>query len=94
MISKPGNYYALKVEGNSMIEDGICSGDVVIIKHQKTADDNETVVAVTEDGATLKRLRKRGGRPYLEPKNKKLENIYPDELEIRGKFIGLIRRNK
>lgn len=93
MVAKPGNYYALKVKGNSMIEDGICNGDVVIIKHQKTADDNETVVAVTEDGATLKRLRKRDGRPYLEPKNEKLENIYPDELEIRGKFIGLIRKN-
>lgn len=93
MVSKRGNYYALKVEGDSMIEDGIWDEDVVIIKHQQTADDRDTVVAITEDGATLKRFRNRDGKIYLEPRNKKLEIIYPKQLEIRGKFCGLIRNN-
>lgn len=92
MVSKRGNYYALKVEGDSMVEDGIWDEDVVIIKHQQTADDRDVVVAVTEDGATLKRFRIRDGKIYLEPRNKNLENIYPKHLEIKGKFCGLIRK--
>ena len=91
MVSKRGDYYALKVQGNSMIEDGIWDKDIVIIEHQQTANDRDTVVAITEDGATLKRFRNQNGKIYLEPKNKKLEVIYPKKLEIRGKFCGLIR---
>ena len=90
-IGKDGSYYALKVKGNSMIADGIWNGDIVVIKHQKTASDRDTVVAVTENGVTLKKYRENGGKPYLEPMNKKLNNIYPKSLEIRGKFVGLIR---
>jgi len=91
LVSKRGDYYALKVQGDSMIEDGIWNGDIVVIKSQPTAEDKETVVAITEDGATLKRLRKQNGKVYLEPRNKKIGNIYPKKLEIRGKFCGLIR---
>jgi len=91
MIKPPGDYYALKVKGNSMIEDGICSGDTVIIKHQITAEPGDTIVAITEKGATLKIFRKKNGIIFLEPRNKKLKNYYPKEIEIRGKFCGLIR---
>jgi repressor LexA len=93
MIASEASYYALKIQGDSMIEDGILDGDTILVKHQMMADDGDTVVAVTEKGATLKILRKDGGKLYLEPRNKKLKNIYPKELEIRGKFCGLIRRN-
>lgn len=92
LVSEQGNYYALKVKGESMIEEGIWDGDIVIIKHQFTAEPGETVVAITEKGATLKIFRKRSGKIFLEPRNKNLENIYPKELEIRGKFVGLIRK--
>lgn len=91
MISSPGQYYALRVKGDSMIEDGICDNDIVVIKHQLTADPGNTIVAITEKGATLKILRKKNGRIFLEPRNRNLSNIYPKELEIRGKFCGLIR---
>jgi len=94
MINSPGQYYALKVKGDSMVEDGIWDGDTVVIKHQLTAESGETVVAITEKGATLKIFRKKNGKIFLEPKNKKLKNIYPKELEIRGKFCGLIRNNR
>lgn len=91
LVSKRGDYYALKVQGESMIEDGIWDGDIVVIKSQPAAEDKDMVVAITEDGATLKRLRNKNGKIYLESRNKKLENIYPQELEIRGRFVGLIR---
>src|SRR3990167_7853608 len=78
MISRKGDYYALQVKGTSMEDDNILDGDVV--------------VAITEKCATLKVYRERNGKVYLEPRNKALNNIYPKELEIRGKFCGLIRK--
>jgi len=86
-----GNYYALEVKGSSMIEDNILDGDTIIVRHQLTGEDGDRVVAITEDGATLKVFRRRNGKVYLEPRNKNLKPIYPKELEIRGKFCGLIR---
>lgn len=92
LVSKRGDYYALKVKGDSMIEDGILDDDIVVIKSQHTADNGDTVVAITEDGATLKIFRSKNDTIFLEPRNKRLENIYPQSLEIRGKFVGLIRK--
>lgn len=92
MIKPPGNYYALKVKGNSMIEDGICEGDTVVIKHQVIAESGDTVVAITEKGATLKIFRKKNGKIFLEPRNKRLKSFYPTKLEIKGKLCGLIRK--
>lgn len=93
MIMSPGNYYALQVKGDSMIDEGILDGDIVIVKHQKTADNGDIIVAVTEKGVTLKIFKRKNDKIILEPRNKKLKNIYPKELEIRGKFIGLLRKN-
>lgn len=93
MIKTPGQYYALKVKGDSMVGEGIWDGDTVVIKHQGTAENGDTVVAVTEKGATLKKYRKKNGKIFLEPRNKKLKKIHPKELEIRGKFCGLIRNS-
>jgi len=87
-----GNYYALEVKGDSMIEDNIQNGDTILIRHQQTGNNGDRVVAITENGATLKVFRKKGEKIYLEPRNKNLKNIYPKELEIRGKFCGLIRK--
>ncbi len=93
LVSRQGDFYALKVKGDSMIEDGIWNGDIVVIKSQQTADNGDTVVAVTEGGATLKIFRSKNGTIFLEPRNKRLENIYPHSLEIRGIFKGLIRNS-
>jgi len=92
MISRKGDYYALEIKGASMEDDNILDGDVVVVRHQTTAHDGDRIVAVTEKGATLKVYRNRNGKVYLEPRNKSLTNIYPEELEIRGKFCGLIRK--
>jgi len=93
LITNHGDYYALRVKGDSMIEDGIWDKDIVIVKHQAVAQDNEIIVAITEDGATLKRFRNKNGEIYLEPRNKKYQIIKPNKLEIRGVFCGLIRSN-
>lgn len=93
LISRPGDYYALKVKGDSMIDDGILDNDIVVIKSQSTANSGDTVVAVTENGATLKIFRKNNNNIYLEPRNKRLSNIYPSQIEIRGKLVGLLRIN-
>jgi len=90
-IKSNGNYYALQVKGESMIEDNILDGDTIIVRHQQIAEDGDRVVAVTENGAILKVFRKRNGKIYLEPRNKNLKPLYPKELVIRGKFCGLIR---
>jgi len=95
MVSNSGQFYALEVRGDSMADDGIWDKDIIVVKHQFTADENDTVVAVTEDGATLKRLKYNNGKPYLQARNPKYKPIYPKEkLEIRGKFVGLIRRGE
>lgn len=92
MMPRTGMVYALKIQGTSMIDDGIADGDVVIIKQQNTAENGDTVVAITEQGATLKRFYREGnGQVRLEPRSPRLRPFYPEELEIRGKFIGLIR---
>jgi len=91
LITNHGDYYALRVKGDSMIEDGICDQDVVVIKSQPIANNGDTVVAITEEGATLKKYVNQNGKIYLKPRNTRLNNIYPKSLEIRGKFVGLIR---
>lgn len=84
-------HYALKVKGNSMMDMGILDGDTVLVRHQLVAKSGDVVVAITEEGATLKVFRENGASIYLEAKNKDFPNIYPKSLEIRGKFVGLIR---
>ena len=61
--------FALRVRGDSMINAGIFSGDVVVVRPQPTADDGQIVVARLEDEATVKRLRRRNGQIWLMPEN-------------------------
>lgn len=90
-IDKRYPHYALKIKGDSMMDMGILDGDVVLVRHQLTAQNGDVVVAVTEKGATLKVYRKTGSNIVLEPRNRKYPLIIPKQLEIRGKFVGLIR---
>lgn len=92
MINTPGNYYALQVKGDSMIEDNILDGDTIVVRHQQNALNGDRIVAITENGATLKIFKKNKSIVYLEPRNPHYPNIYPKHLEIRGKFVGLIRK--
>ncbi len=93
MIAGKKTSYALQVKGNSMIEDGILDGDYVVIEKSDIADEGDIVVALVDDNlATLKRFIKQNGRVVLMPANREMEPIYPNDLKIQGKVIGLIRR--
>lgn len=90
-----GEHYALMVEGDSMIDDGIHDGDTVIIKRMNNADNGRIVVAlVDENEVTLKRLRKKGDTIALEPANARYETriFGPDRVQVQGCLVGLLRK--
>lgn len=92
-INKPGEYYALKVQGDSMIDDGIFDSDIVIIKKQSVAENGQTVVAIIDDNeATLKKIYREKNKFRLQPANQSMLPIYRKEVEIRGVVVE-IKRN-
>jgi len=94
-IKNVKDYYALKVVGDSMIEDGIFDGDIVIIKRQSVAENGQTVVAIIDENeATLKKIYREKGRFRLQPANQALLPIYRSEVEIRGIVFQVIRNIK
>lgn len=84
--------FMLNIDGDSMINAGINDGDIVIVKKQSDAENHEIVVALIDDSATVKRLVKTEDKIYLLPENSAYQPIYPDNLTILGKVIGLIRK--
>lgn len=86
------NHYALRVVGNSMVEDGIYDGDIVVIKKQPYAEDGQTVVAIIDDNqATLKKIYKEKGRFRLQPANQAVLPFFRRDIEIRGVVVKIIR---
>ncbi len=91
-IGKQGKHYALRVQGSSMIDEGIFDGDIVVIRKQEIAENGQTVVAVIDDNeATLKKLYRENGRFRLQPANPTLFPVYRDEVEVRGVVVKIIR---
>ena len=89
-----GQYYALLVEGDSMINAGILNGDTVIIKRANQANDGDIVVALIDGyDVTLKRFRKRASSIALEPANPAYETriFTTNRIEIQGILAGLMR---
>lgn len=87
-----GEFFALKTYGDSMINVGIEHGDLVIVKKQNFAQDNQIVVAIDEcNQNTLKRLKYNGSRYYLHAENNKYKDIYPNELKIQGVAVKVIK---
>ena len=90
-IKNPSDYYALRVSGNSMIDEGIFDGDLVIIKKQSVAENGQTVVAIIDDNqATLKKIYREKSRFRLEPRNQNMLPFFRKEVEIRGVVIQVI----
>ena len=91
-VGKYGKNYALRIQGNSMIEEGIFDGDIVIIRKQESADNGQTVVAIIDDNeATLKKIYREKNRIRLQPANPTLFPIYRKEVKIRGVVVKIIR---
>ena len=90
-IKTPEGYYALRVVGESMIDEGIFDGDIVIIKKQSVAENGQTVVAIIDDNeATLKKLYREKTRYRLEPRNQAMLPFYRKEVEVRGVVVQVI----
>lgn len=83
--------FMLKVKGESMINVGIYDGDLILVEEQPTASNNEIVVALVDDSATVKRFFKEDGHFRLQPENDYMDPIIVDEVSILGKVIGLFR---
>jgi DNA adenine methylase len=91
-IRQPEKLYALRVMGNSMIDEGIFDGDTVIIRRQNTADNGETVVAIIDDNeATLKKIYREKNRFRLQPANQSMLPFFRKEVEIRGVVVKITR---
>jgi len=89
-----GEHFVLEVQGDSMINAGILDGDQVVIRRSPTANSGEIVVALVGEEATLKRLRKKGASIALEAANPAYETriFGPDQVQVQGRLVGLIRR--
>ena len=93
-IEKNGEYFGLKVQGDSMIEAGINEGDTVIVKKTDTADNGKIVVALIDDHeAMLKRIRRKGKTVALESANRNYETkiFGPDRVKVQGILVSLYR---
>jgi repressor LexA len=84
--------FALKVHGDSMIEAGICEGDLVVVRAQNHAEAGEIIVAQVDGESTVKRLARRNGKLWLQPANRRHEPIAVEgDTKVLGKVIGVIR---
>jgi len=88
-----GNHFALTVSGESMIEDGILDGDLIVIKEQQTAKNGDTVIAVIDNEATVKRFYQMPKQIELHPANSSMKPIIVQDgnFQIKGVLVGLIR---
>ncbi len=94
MVRREGESFVLRVRGDSMIEDHIEDGDLVVVESRREARNGETVVALVHGSeATLKKFHRRGAKVLLEPANRALRPIElrADEVQIRGVVRGLLR---
>lgn len=92
---KPDRVYALRVKGDSMIDEHICDGDIALIENRTEARDGEIVVAllIEENQATLKKLYRRGANVELHPANSQLQplTLPASQVSVQGIFRGLLR---
>ena len=92
-LVKQKNCYILKVKGDSMVESLIADGDYVIVEKRDFARDGDIIVALLEDGtATLKKFFKHKNYIRLQPANKKYKPLMVENVVVRGKVVGIIRK--
>ena len=89
-----GETFALRVQGDSMKNDGILDGDVVVVESRTAVENGATVVALVRGEATLKRFFRAGSRVRLEPANERIDPIVAaaEDVEVRGEVVALLRR--
>ena len=90
---RAGEYFALRVRGESMLRAGILPGDLVVVHRQQECRSGEIVVALFEDEATVKTLRRKDGKTWLMPENPDYEPIDGTFAQILGKVVAVGRRS-
>jgi repressor LexA len=94
MLLRAGTHFVMEVRGDSMIEDGIREGDLVVVQQQAIPNNGDTVVAVVRGEATIKRFYRRGDMVELRPANAQMTALQADaqDVEVKGVVAGLIRK--
>lgn len=92
-MANKGEYFMLKIKGESMIEAGMLDGDLILVKKTNYANHGDIVVALIEDSATVKRLYNKNSQVMLLPENSTMEPIIPQDMTILGKVVSLFREN-
>ncbi len=87
-----GTLFALRVQGDSMIDAAICDGDIVVVRQEQTAENGDIVAAMIDGAATVKVFRARAGHVELLPRNPAYEVIPADDAVILGKVVFVMRR--
>ena len=87
-----GEFFALRVIGDSMVEAAICDGDVVVIRQQANAENGEIVAAMIDGEATVKELKKEANTVWLLPRNSAYQPIPGNEATILGRVVTVLRR--
>jgi repressor LexA len=86
-----GDVFALRVQGDSMVNAGIMDGDMVVVQQQQTAQNGEIVVAMLDGEATVKRFFRQGDSIELRPENDRLQPIVTNEVTLLGRVCGVLR---
>jgi repressor LexA len=94
LINGSENIYALRVSGSSMIDDGIRDGDIILVKRVMNAEQGQTVIALVNGEATVKKFYRRQEKIELRPANPRMKPIFlrEEEIIIQGVVVGLIRQ--
>ncbi len=90
-MARAEELFALRVQGDSMVNAGILDGDVIIVRKTDAAENGEIVVALLDEEATVKRFFRDGTRFRLQPENDAYAPIYTDQVRILGKVVALHR---
>ncbi len=88
---RPEDYFALRVQGESMINAGILDGDVIVVRKTTAAQNGQIVVALVEDEATVKRFYKENGHYRLQPENDTMDPIIVPDVRILGLVAACVR---
>ena len=98
MVRNPSKTFALKVAGDSMIDDGIFDGDIILVQKQNNASNGEIIVAIVDNEATVKRFYQKqieqDKKIELRPANPSMSSMWfhPSQVEVRGVVVGLMRK--
>lgn len=93
-LRNPDKSFALKVKGQSMIDDGIFDGDIILVQKQSSAKNGEIIVASVDNESTVKRIFQNNDKVELRPANSSMTSMWypPDQISIQGIVVGLVRK--